>query len=100
MIQFALSWYWFPPEIRLLLFNYYNLLMACVQVPGSSEVTKPFQFAVGVFQGCTASTIIFNITFNLLLDYLVSVLHLGYQLSWSPMIIACLLFADDLTLLA
>ena len=44
------------------MWSYYEGLMAAVLVNGA--VTDSFWFEVGVFQGCTVSTVLFNVSFN------------------------------------
>ena len=68
LIQFALQYYHFPPMIAQLIFAYYDGLVATVSANGWS--TPLFNYGIGVFQGCTMSTILFNIVFNLLFEWL------------------------------
>ena len=69
LIQFALRHYGLPPHFQRLVFDYYERLFAIVDVPGEFQ-SKPFHFAIGVFQGCTLSPLLFNIVIQLLLDTL------------------------------
>ena len=69
LIQFALRHYGLPPHFQRLVFDYYERLFAIVDVPGEFQ-SKPFHFAIGVFQGCTLSPLLFNIVIQLLLDIL------------------------------
>ena len=62
LIQFSLEWYHVPDHFCELMWKYYERLCAAVLVNG--DVTPPFWFEVGVFQGCTVSTILFNVAFN------------------------------------
>jgi len=55
LIQFALEWYHVPKDFCELMWSYYEGLMAAVLVNGA--VTSSFWFEVGVFQGCTVSTV-------------------------------------------
>ena len=66
-IQTCLSRYHFPPSLCRLVFNYYEALTAKVLV-SKSNLTKPFHYAIGVFQGCVLSPALFNICFQPLLD--------------------------------
>ena len=66
-IQTCLSRYHFPPSLSKLVFNYYENLIAKVSV-STSTLTKPFHYAIGVFQGCVLSPVLFNICFQPLLD--------------------------------
>ena len=69
LIQFALRHYGLPPHFQRLVFDYYERLCAIVDVPGEFQL-KLFHFAIGVFQGCTLSPLLFNIVIQLLLDTL------------------------------
>ena len=62
LIQFSLEWYHVPDHFCELMWKYYEKLAAAVLVNG--ELTPWFWFEVGVFQGCTVSTILFNVAFN------------------------------------
>ena len=70
LIQFALWYYRFPLSIVELIFDYYEGLLAMVSTKAWS--TSLFRYGIGVFQGCTMSTILFNITFNLLHEWIKS----------------------------
>ena len=82
LIQFALEWYHVPEGIRQLIFNYYEVLRA--QVHTKEWSTSVFTYDIGVFQGCPLSAILFNIVFNLLLDFLAPLSHLAYTFTLSP----------------
>lgn len=58
----------------------------------------PFRFEVGFFQGCTASTILFDVVFMLLLDLLAKRQAGGYMIKSSEDIVKDLAYADDLTI--
>ena len=62
LIQFSLEWYHVPNHFCELMWKYYEKLCAAVHING--ELTPWFWFEVGVFQGCTVSTILFNVAFN------------------------------------
>ena len=66
-IQSCLARYHFPHDLCHLIFNYYEGLVAKVFVP-DNFLTKPFHYAIGVFQGCVLSPSLFNICFQPLLD--------------------------------
>ena len=66
MIQFALKWYHVPKHIAELLFNYYEGV--CSQVHEEEWKSEWFRNDIGSLQGCTASTVIFIVAFQLLLD--------------------------------
>ena len=76
LIQFALNWYHVPVSIQRIVFNYYEKLSA--KVVTREWQTKPFLYDIGLFQGCVLSTILFDCVFNLLLDYLRPLNHIGY----------------------
>ena len=63
LIQFALRHYGLPPYFQRLVFDYYERLFAIVDVPSEFQ-SKPFHFAIGVFQGCTLSPLLFNIVIH------------------------------------
>ena len=58
LIHFSLEWYWVPDAFCELMWHYYEGLMASVSV-GTAQ-TPWFWFGIGVFQGCTVSTVLFN----------------------------------------
>ena len=94
LIQFALHWYHIPIFIQELIFNYYEILRGKVVTKAWS--TKFFSFDIGVFQGCPLSAILFNIVFNLLLDFLAPYSHLGYTTKVTLILCFLKAFADDL----
>ena len=99
LIQFALWWYHVPPMFARIMFLYYELLVATIE--GKEWSSKPFVFAVGVFQGCCISPLLFNIVFNLLLDLLSSLTkNNGYRFksSTDEIIVHEAAYADDLKL--
>ena len=68
LIHFSLEWYHVPEHFCELMWRYYEGLMASVMV---GELQTPwFRFGVGVFQGCTVSTILFNVGFNTSFEHL------------------------------
>ena len=76
MIQHALEWYHIPNCIRQIIFSHCEHLAAKVITREWS--TDFFIYDIGLFQGCVMSTILFDITFNLLLDYLKPLDKLNY----------------------
>ena len=98
-IQFALSRYHLPPHFRQVIFNYYENLIACVVT--KSFVSAPFHYSIGVFQRCTISPTLFNITFQMLLNLLTQpqYLSLAYTLKDNPNVSTLVAaYADDLQL--
>ena len=87
-----------PPLIREMIFNYYERLWAMVVTKGWN--TNLFPYDIGLFQGCVLSTILFDMVFNLLLDFLKPMDKFGYKMK-PPAEVQCLrkAYADDLTLI-
>lgn len=96
LVQFALSWYHFPESIRKLLLDYYDKLMATVITENWS--TGFFAFDIGLFQGCVLSTILFDLVFQLLLDFLdaKSTKKVGYSFKNADVSVRERAYADDL----
>ena len=71
LILFVLRHFGFPEHFIRLIHSYYNYdpLTVIVDIPGLFT-TRSFHFALGVFQGCTLSPILFNIIIQLALDVL------------------------------
>ena len=61
LIQFALEWYHVPLKARRIIFSYYDRLMA--KVITINWQTNFFHYDIGLFQGCTMSTILFDTKF-------------------------------------
>ena len=80
-------------------FNYYECL--CAKVVTKDWSTDFFPYDIGLFQGCVLSTILFDIVFNLLLDFIKPLDKLGYRMK-KPAEVQCMrkAYADDLTLIA
>lgn len=95
LIHFAMKYYHIPQEYQTLVFNYYDNLIARVTTDDWS--TDWYRYEIGVFQGCTLSTILFNIVFNLLYEWLkncdVKPFMLGKEIP-----IREKMFADDLAI--
>lgn len=66
LIQFMLQWYHVPASIQELVFVYYEGLRN--KIFTEDWTTDWFAVGIGVFQGCTLSTVLFNGVFQLLLD--------------------------------
>ena len=99
LIQYALLRYHIPQHIRLLFFNYYDQLFAQVETP--SFKTQIFHCGIGVFQGCTASPVLFNLVMQLFLDVFNQDDNLKLAYSIGPLDskvgkVLCPTFADDL----
>ena len=67
LIHFAMEWYHFPPWLCKLIFCYYDKIFAFV-VTKNGRLTF-FALQIGLFQGCCMSVMIFNVIFQMLLDY-------------------------------
>ena len=98
LIQFALDWYHVPARIRKLIWSYYEGLCARVRTAGWSSVL--FLIAIGVPQGCTASTINFDVGFQLILDLHSALLvgKIGYKIAFTRIIVSKPTYADDVAL--
>ena len=68
LIQHALEWFHVPELIRAVIFNYYDKLRAMIVTKDWS--TSFFPYSIGVFQGCTLSTDLFDTVFQLIIDYI------------------------------
>ena len=99
MFQFALHWYHVPASIRDLLFDYYERQVAHVRT--DEWTTDWFQMATGALQGCTASTGLFGVAFNVLLDGLKrpELVRVGYRISDDSDPLLRTAFADDIGLM-
>ena len=95
LFQFALEWYHVPDHFCGIIHAYYEGLMAAIMV--GSDVTPWFRFSIGVFQGCTASTILFNVAFNTCFAHLEQHREeCGYQFKSAPVTLLTTGYADDL----
>ena len=68
LIHFSLEWYHVPEHFCELMWRYYEGLIASVMVRDAQ--TAWFRFGIGVFQGCTLSTVLFNAGFNTSFEHL------------------------------
>ena len=98
VIQFALRHYKIPFALQKIIFSYYSHRSAFILEPR----TEPFNYGIGVFQGCTLSPVLFNVTFQLLLDSLASpaLSALSYPFKAVDISVSNTAFADDLELLS
>ena len=97
MIQFALKWYHVPKRVVELFVAYLDGLI--LQVQSDEWKSEWFGLEIGVPKGCTASTIVFDLVFQLILD-----LHsflakdsTGYPIG-SDVVIRAPAYADDVAL--
>ena len=67
LIQFALQWYHIPDWFCDFVMKYYDTLFAMVTT--KEWDTAPFAYAIGVFQGCVASSGLFLIAYQIVLDF-------------------------------
>ena len=101
LIHFSLEWYHVPEHFCELMWRYYEGLMASVMV-GDAQ-TAWFRFGIGVFQGCTISTVLFNAAFHTSFEHLTPLEEeCGYQFrDQSRRMLRVLVtgYADDIGLL-
>ena len=98
-VQFALEWFHVPKNVCEMLFHYYEGIFAFVQNKRWSSAWFPV--AIGVPQGCTASTVIFDAAFQLVLDYhtwRVGERKLFFSLRYVEVRLSKPTFADDIVL--
>jgi Reverse transcriptase (RNA-dependent DNA polymerase) len=101
LIQFALNWYHLPDWLQQIVFKYYERIQASVMT--SQWETDPFDLEIGLFQGCCMSVMIFNIVFQILLDYhsqFCKKTDIGYKFKDADITVINPSFADDVTLAA
>ena len=97
LILYALQYYGFPDHFIQLIRNYYEHLSVVVSNPGHF-CSKSMHFALGVFQGCTLSPVLFNIVLQLALDS-IERKQCGYQFSSDPdTVLQSSAYADDIQL--
>ena len=95
MILFTLEWYHVPVEFAEIVHQYYEGLCATVLV--GNELTKWFRFQIGVFQGCTLSTMLFDTTFNTVFERVSTLLKShGYKFPDANVEKLILGYADDI----
>lgn len=93
-IKYATERNHFPLEMVVLLENYYTGLTA--HVVTEQWESEKFTFEIGMFQGCTLSTILFNIVYYMLKDWIAPI-NVGYTTKDKSMKVKDLYFADDTT---
>ena len=82
-----------------MIFDYYEKMCAFVLTKEWS--TGFFLLDIGLFQGCVASTIIFDCVFQMLLDFLHPLKKIGYTFKAVPEVsIHAKAYADNLTLVS
>jgi len=97
-LQYALKRYHVPTEICKLIFNYYEGLFGKVVTKDWSS--SWFSFEIGLFQGCTASTINFDVAFQPLLDIVTTLAgDVGYDFKEANFRVPPLVYADDVEFL-
>ena len=95
MILFTLEWYHVPHAFAAIVYQYYEGLCAAVLV--NDTVTRSFRFQIGVFQGCTLSTMLFDTAFNTVFQRVSRLLQShGYKYSDAEVIKVVLGYADDI----
>jgi hypothetical protein len=67
LIQFALQWYHVPDWFCQFVLLYYDTLFAMVTTDNWD--TLPFAYGTGAFQGCVASSSLFLIAYQIVLDF-------------------------------
>ena len=98
MILFTLEWYHIPVGFSEIIFAYYEGLVASVLV--GQEQTKWFRFGIGVFQGCTLSTMLFNTAFNTVFQKVSTLTQShGYQFLDIQLVKLITGYADDIGIL-
>ena len=101
LIQFALKWYHVPQKIAELVFRYYDAIFLKVVTDDWSSTL--FHLGIGVPQGCTASTIVFDVGFQLVLDiwkWLTRDVSPCYRFLDVKLSVSCPTYADDVELVA
>ena len=99
LVQFSMEWFAVPRRFRNLIFNYYKSIYAFVEGPNWNS--DWFWISTGVPQGCTASTIIFDMVFQLLLDIHKSfVPNISFKMPRADISIFNPTYADDVALLS
>ena len=98
-ISFALRWYRVPPFICKILFQYYESIFAHIR--GDSWSSDWFWISIGVPQGCTTSTIVFDIIFQLILDIHETLAHkFAFRMNKADISLLHPTYADDTALLS
>ena len=101
LVQFALKWYYVPDSISELIFRYYDSIFLKVVTEG--WCSDYFHLEIGVPQGCTASTIVFDVGFQVVLDlwkWLSRSVNPHYSFGEGKLSVSCPTYADDVELVA
>ena len=97
LIQFALSWYHFPEDLRNFVHDYYEGLS--IKIRTSMWTTEPVALLMGIFQGCPLSVQLFNIVWNIALDMVESSPARGYIMKEAGIEKRQLSYVDDHTVI-
>ena len=99
LIQWALWWYHVPERFANLIFSYYSRQAAIVI--SERWITDWFQYGTGTMQGCTIAAMLFNVSFNPILETFDLPHHreLGFLVSPGSKPINNKNYADDVTLI-
>ena len=97
LLQFAQHWYHVPEAMRRLVYHYYEHQVASVVT--DEWQSDWFQLAMGTYQGCTGSTGLFTVAFNLLLDGLMQPQYMALGFRPAPGVAPVLAkaYADDVS---
>ena len=101
LIQFALRHYQFPDPLSTSDTMRFAIVFSLSLMGLKLFQTQPFHFAIGVFQGCTVSPLLFNLVVQLLFDSLEQKAHSTFAYSMSSIDESSLLtsaYANDLQL--
>ena len=101
LVQFALKWFYVLTQISELVFRYYDSIF--LKVVTEDWTSEFFHLGIGVPQGCTASTIIFDIGFQVVLDmckWLSRSVSPCYRFGDGKLSVSCPTYADDVELVA
>ena len=96
MVAFALKWFHVPYDMIDMLMDYYALVM--ITMVTDEWTSEFFPQEIGVLQGCTAATSVFNVAFQLVMDihaHLTKDLDMGYTIGDTSIKIESPLYADD-----
>ncbi len=99
LILFVLKWYHVPSDLIDLFRSYLDGIFLQVQTSKWSSVWYPL--AIGVPQGCTAATIVFDVVFQMILDihyFLTRGITFGYTISETSICVKAPAYADDVAL--
>ena len=99
LLQFALKHFHIPPHMCNIFRNYYSSLSAAVHT--QKWTTDTFSFRIGVFQGCTASPVLFNMVIQLAILF-IDKQHAsaGYKFGATNATLRIAAFADDIELVS